>query len=218
MIARSLAHFTELPSALMVIALLLAPYNLSNQIAAPISSSTAEAQSRGLVTSAPCPHSCRSMGLDKRRCKDWREGNTCFVEDLNRQPLPAAPAPSYPNPVQPSYPGAVYPPAGGGQAGAAECRQMDNYYMARPRVNLGRAKPSGNVFSDKVRVSGSVEGVCLVEAGLFEDGRRVQSIPVATLRDFRRFEFDFQSRESRNPEIRVYNIRGDYDAVSVSDQ
>ena len=37
-----------------------------------------------LVRSRPCPFSCRSEGIDKRHCKDWRRGNTCYVEDLRK--------------------------------------------------------------------------------------------------------------------------------------
>lgn len=37
---------------------------------------------RAEVTSKPCPHSCRSMGIDKRHCRDWREGTMCFVDNL----------------------------------------------------------------------------------------------------------------------------------------
>lgn len=34
------------------------------------------------VTSSPCPYSCKTRGISKDRCKDWKEGNTCFVDDL----------------------------------------------------------------------------------------------------------------------------------------
>lgn len=34
------------------------------------------------VTSRPCPYSCKTEGIVKSQCKDWREGNTCYVEDL----------------------------------------------------------------------------------------------------------------------------------------
>jgi hypothetical protein len=42
----------------------------------PISVANAE------VTSKPCPHSCRTMGIDKQHCRDWREGSMCFVDNL----------------------------------------------------------------------------------------------------------------------------------------
>ncbi len=49
---------------------------LSLLIAAPV---TAQ------VTSKPCPYDCKAAGLKKKICKDWKEGNTCYVEDLRKQ-------------------------------------------------------------------------------------------------------------------------------------
>jgi len=34
------------------------------------------------VTSKPCPYSCKTRGLSHSHCKDWKKGNTCFVDDL----------------------------------------------------------------------------------------------------------------------------------------
>ncbi|MCB0334127.1 MAG: hypothetical protein KDD55_11545 [Bdellovibrionales bacterium] len=34
------------------------------------------------VTSQSCPYSCKSRGLSHDHCKDWKQGNTCFVDDL----------------------------------------------------------------------------------------------------------------------------------------
>lgn len=34
------------------------------------------------VTSRPCPYDCDTVGIERTQCKDWREGSTCFVEDL----------------------------------------------------------------------------------------------------------------------------------------
>jgi hypothetical protein len=42
------------------------------------------------VSSKPCPYSCNSQGLSRDTCKDWREGNTCFVENLKAQSRPTA--------------------------------------------------------------------------------------------------------------------------------
>jgi len=37
------------------------------------------------VTSRPCPYSCKSLGIKKKKCKDWKEGNTCYVQDLRKK-------------------------------------------------------------------------------------------------------------------------------------
>lgn len=41
---------------------------------------------RGLVTSSPCPFSCRSAGLRTADCREWTDGDRCYVEDLNQAP------------------------------------------------------------------------------------------------------------------------------------
>jgi hypothetical protein len=35
----------------------------------------------GLVQSRRCPFSCSTQGIAKDHCRDWRQGDTCFVED-----------------------------------------------------------------------------------------------------------------------------------------
>ena len=32
------------------------------------------------VRTARCPYSCRSLGIPKYRCRDWRRGNQCYVQ------------------------------------------------------------------------------------------------------------------------------------------
>jgi len=167
----------------------------------------------------PCPMSCRTLGIDKRHCKDWREGNTCYVEDTrysgggaNRPSRPIQPPSAIPTPtiapVRP--PSSIYPdrPNYSG-AGYDECRRMNRFDISRPYINIARIRPTGNVFGSKYKVFGSVEGMCLVEAGYFEGGRKMSDIRVAPTRDFRRFEFEVVVRGDEFPELRVYTINGD---------
>ena len=38
------------------------------------------------ITSGPCPHNCKTVGIKKEsNCRDWKEGNICFVEDLRKK-------------------------------------------------------------------------------------------------------------------------------------
>jgi hypothetical protein len=77
-------------------------------------------------------------------------------------------------------------------------------------------KPTGNFFGDKLKVRGVVEGICLVEAGAYEEGRLVQTIPTLKIGEFRRYEFEVTVRGGRDPEIRAYNVNGDADRYDVS--
>lgn len=36
----------------------------------------------GKVTKKPCPYSCRTEGIPKNKCKDWKEGGLCVIERL----------------------------------------------------------------------------------------------------------------------------------------
>jgi len=60
-----------------------------------------------------CPFSCRTEGISKDHCRDWRHGNICYVQDTwgGRARL-APPAVSfYPAPIP--YRGTYYSPAYG---------------------------------------------------------------------------------------------------------
>ena len=36
----------------------------------------------GKVTKKPCPYSCRTEGIPKNKCRDWKEGGLCVIERL----------------------------------------------------------------------------------------------------------------------------------------
>ena len=172
------------------------------------------AERHGEITSRPCPYKCQIVGIPKKDCRDWREGNTCYVEDLTKPPSrePAQqPGRSYDHPTDLTSSNSSSHP----RPATEECKYISRYDIGKPRIDLGRLKHTGNIFKDKYKVSGSVEGICLVEAGYFEQGRKVHEIPVATTRDFRRYDFQVEVRASRDPEIRVYNTAGDYDVVDI---
>jgi hypothetical protein len=87
--------------------------------------------------------------------------------------------------------------------------------LPRPRVEIYDVRRTGNVFADKVKVRGAVEGVCITEAGLFEEGRLVRSIPTAIGPRFQRFEFEVTTHLGYSPEVRAYNTAGDRDIAGV---
>lgn len=41
---------------------------------------------RGLITTASCPYTCQMAGVSTNVCKEWRAGDTCYVEDLSQAP------------------------------------------------------------------------------------------------------------------------------------
>lgn len=45
-----------------------------------------ESGRRGLVTTAPCPYSCKSAGLPAESCREFKDGDKCTVEDFTQPP------------------------------------------------------------------------------------------------------------------------------------
>ena len=193
---------------------------------------------RGYGMTKPCPWNCKMAGIPANKCREWRTGSMCHTEDFTRAPrdLSKSEPPvqnrvdsdgilgkgELPNPLidYKHRPSAVVPSTPwqrpththeSSGSGNEECRRMDRYDVGQPHVDIGRTKSTGGFFDDKYKVRGTVEGVCLVEAGLFQHGRKVAEIPVTTSRDFRRFEFEVKASVSDDPEIRVYNINGERD-------
>ncbi len=41
---------------------------------------------RGLITSSPCPYSCKIARVPESLCHEWTAGNTCYVEDFSQPP------------------------------------------------------------------------------------------------------------------------------------
>jgi hypothetical protein len=87
--------------------------------------------------------------------------------------------------------------------------------LPRPRIEIYEVRRTGNVFGDKVKVRGVIEGVCITEAGLFEEGRLVNRIPTAIGPRFQRFEFEVTTHLGYAPEVRAYNTAGDRDIAGV---
>ena len=176
------------------------------------------ANKKGHVTVSPCPHSCQTRGIPKNICRDWREGNACYVEDLSQAPgftnnMPENPPPRLPRPVdRPVFTPIPRPPD---QDHNVECDPKSDRYIARPRVDIYSIKRTGSFFKDHYKVRGAVEGVCIVEAGYFEKGHKAEEIPTVRTESFRRYEFEVIAQGDRQPEIRVYNLNGDPDVYEI---
>lgn len=119
----------------------------------------------------------------------------------------------YPNRYPDRYPSRYpnnYPNSSYGGDGCNSRRDLP-----RPRVEIHDVRRTGNVFGDKVKVRGVIEGVCISEAGLFEEGRLVRSIPTASGPRFQRFEFEVTTHLGYAPEVRAYNTAGGRDVAGV---
>lgn len=106
-------------------------------------------------------------------------------------------------------------PAFGNGDAVARCRDAR---VQRPRIEIGRVRPTGGVFSGKFKVSGSIYGACVQEAGYFEEGRLKESIRFPLDDRYNRQEFEITGRSGRRGELRVYTTDGRDDVISIDEE
>ena len=182
--------------------------------------STLFADSSGRVTSARCPHSCKSLGIPKSQCRDWRRGNRCYVEDLRptsrhevRRPRNARHwrYPWTPNNYDNHYTSYPHYPD------RFSCSRASRHELERPRIRIDDIDRVG-WFSDRIEVEGEISGRCIREAAYYENGRKVRSLDTKTRDSFGTFEFDFRADPDRRPEIRAYNTAGELTVYRLSER
>ncbi len=76
------------------------------------------------VMAHACPFSCATLNIAKSQCRDWREGDLCFVQDLNSRKVPY-------------------------RVINAPVRDRDYYLIEAPRYR-GTGVTAGEVVADKV--------------------------------------------------------------------
>lgn len=128
-------------------------------------------------------------------------------------PLPTARAERSPEPYRP--PGWPLGEPLNPWTGVTGCRVRIGSNISNPRVDLHSVKKSGPALGGIYKVTGTIEGVCLVDAGYFERGRKATNISVATTPKLTRREFQVRARGAFSPEIRVYNVNGDVTIVPI---
>ena len=106
-------------------------------------------------------------------------------------------------------------PAFGNGDAAERCRRAR---IQRPRIEVGRVRPTGGVFSGKFKVEGSIYGACVQEAGYFEEGRLKESIRFPLDDRYNRQEFQITGRSGRRGELRVFTTDGRDDVVSIDEE
>ncbi len=111
-----------------------------------------------------------------------------------------------------------HPPGGyggNGDRGAFEsCRQMR---IRAPRIEIGRVRPTGGLFSGKYKLDGAVAGICIEEAGYYEKGRLKEKFNIPLSDRFLRVEFDLTVRSGERGEIRVFTSDGRAQSMTVDE-
>lgn len=133
------------------------------------------------------------------RCRDWREGETCFVEDTLVPDTALKAAPS-----------------------ATRLRQMEkvreisscserHFTLPSPRIAISEWQRSGNTLTSEVKVRGYIEGRCISEAGYYENGQLKERISFTEKPERTRFPFILKGSLSPadKPEVRATNRNGE---------
>lgn len=165
-------------------------------------------------------------GLAPDKCREWKTGGICYIEDFSKparqgdgpssQPLAAA-MPQTQAPSKGEQAQTVPPLAARANSDYEVCRSLNPENLGRPTIEIADVKKAGGgFFSDSYRISGTIEGNCLIEAGVFESGKKIEDIPISTAREFRRFNFEVKAGARQGREIRAYNINGQRDSFVFS--
>ncbi len=185
---------------------------------------TLHAEERGHITARPCPWSCTISGISVGNCRDWREGSTCYVEDVSKRsqssPGINSGAHGWTQIDRESSGTIIYMPSTSGTSTGTihpgrSCERLKGTNIAAPRVFIERIEKAGISFEGNYRVKGTVEGICIIEAGVFKEGRKVRAIGVSAQPNFYRYPFSVLIKKDENPQIRVYNINGESDIAPV---
>ena len=86
------------------------------------------------------------------------------------------------------------------------CLDMNPDNLQAPLISVYNTKQSSAFKGGKYQVEGVIEGVCIKEAGLYENGKRIVKFPLETSPYYKRFKFQIEIAEDNNPEIRAFNI------------
>ena len=93
------------------------------------------------------------------------------------------------------------------------CRYSRN--IRNPRIRIRRVRGSGGLFSSKYRVSGSIAGSCIEEAGYYEYGELKEEIKFPLSDRYKRQNFQVRVRTGREGEIIVHTSDGREDIIDV---
>jgi len=89
--------------------------------------------------------------------------------------------------------------------------------LTAPEIEVAQIRQSGGLFSGKRRVSGSIKGACIEEAGYYEEGKLKNSFEIPFQNRFRRSQFEVQITSGKNGEIRVLTFDGTEEVIRVDE-
>lgn len=98
---------------------------------------------------------------------------------------------------------------------ARECETTG--HLRRPRIEIGRIKSSGGLFSNKYKVEGEIFGKCIDEAGYYERTQLKESIKIPLNKRYRRYQFNIKVKTGKGGKIRVFTYDGRKVSVDIDE-
>jgi hypothetical protein len=86
------------------------------------------------------------------------------------------------------------------------CQSMKPGAINAPRITVSQVKQSSSFKGGKYRVEGVIDGVCIREAGLYENGERIFKFPLTLSPFYKRYDFSFEVVSDKAPEVRAFDI------------
>lgn len=186
---------------------------------------------QGYVTSSLCPYDCKTKGIKRKFCRDWKEGGRCFVEDLSRQTVKVEPispigAPQLPK-IQMLRDSTSHQDSGvfanfvsakkslEQKEVEAACKGKAPFELPQPSIQIRQARQLGALADNLYQLEGSLEGTCLINGGYFESGTLKKKLSLETKKSFGSFRFECVVNPTRKPEIRLYNTAGERASLPI---
>ncbi|MCO6431438.1 MAG: hypothetical protein J5J00_11305 [Deltaproteobacteria bacterium] len=179
------------------------------------------ADRKGRVISSMCPFSCQSVGMKGDSCNEWRAGDRCYVriftDDDGRQSEPSVRPTNTPKPVATAPSGKEKRASRWSPEQLKKIKQRENLvacerihsrYQIKPQIKLNSNKDAGYLKQGRYVAKIMISGMCLRNAGYFEDGKLIQPLEIPISTQYGTYSFTVTYRVDAKPEIRLYPISG----------
>lgn len=85
------------------------------------------------------------------------------------------------------------------------CKTINPQFLTKPKITITSfTRPS--LLSKTYHVEGYIDGVCVREAGYYENGERLIKFPLKTSRAYSKYPFKLDVKLENKPEIRAFNV------------
>jgi hypothetical protein len=188
----------------------------------------------GNVVAGKCSLTCKSAGFTSKHCREWRNGDKCYVQalDHNDQTADNKTANNATSRAKPAASPSAVPDIAAKISGIRsltpeqkermaargeieKCEKIHPVYQIPSSVKIESLKDAGYTQHGKFSVKGSVRGMCIKAAAFYVDGELMEQLPVKPSTRYQSFPFQLTFRSDTQSEIRVYPVVGERNVVRL---